>query len=113
MYILQINDEKFKCEDMSDVKSIAKDFAFEELQKGNPIKNSKLNGEHFEFHIWFNRLPYYKDRNEFNKTLFSKALNESFLFVQYQFHDDRGEWYRKRFERLEKGLSLIKEALEH
>lgn len=112
MYTLIINDTKMECENMFQVKKKAVETTLNFLLEDTPVKISQLNGEHFEFFMTFGSIPYYKDENAFRNTSFHKALSESLLFIQFQFHDDRGEWFRKRFQKLQKGLSLIQEALE-
>lgn len=107
---LKINDFEYEVTDL-EKELTSKVLSF--LDNGIPVKSIKVNEEQLlNFFIDFDQRPYYTNEYAFRNSKFAEALNDSLYVIQFRFHDLRGDWFRKRFQQLQKGLSLIKDALE-
>lgn len=110
MYTLRINEISVKTDNW---EKTLNEKILRLLDRGIPVTSVSLDGDVLiNFHVHFGERPYYKTEHEFRNTKLHKALNESLYVILYQFYDDRGKWYMKRFNQLQKGIKMITEALE-
>lgn len=110
MHNLKINNYSFSTNNWE--KDLNKEI-LNLLNAGIPVESVLLDDEILvNFHMNFGEKPYYRSEAEFRKTSFHNAINKSLYVILYQFYDDRGKWYMKKFNQLQEGLMMITEALK-